>query len=142
MNKNKFAIILFAMQAAIMLGASVIASANTVDLPTEFTGVTSHTNQTTGPAIEIEVNRTTPPAIDITISPNPGSKPVITPVPAPVVTPVIPGDADGDGVITENDAKLILKAIVEGKTDVKTMDYNKDGKVTARDAADIFKYLA
>lgn len=140
MNKNKFAVILFAMQAAIMLGASVIASANTVELPTEFTGVTSHTNQTTGPAIDIEVNITTPPAIDIIISPNPVVTP--TPVPTPTVTHIVPGDADGDGIITENDAILILKAIVEGRTDVKTMDYNKDGKVTARDAAEILKSLA
>lgn len=54
--------------------------------------------------------------------------------------PVIKGDADGDGVVTAADARLILRASVGiGEVSLETGDINGDGKITASDARDVLR---
>ena len=61
-----------------------------------------------------------------------------TPVTTTVTIPEIKGDANGDG-------KLAQSSISGEKItaeDYPSMDFNQDGKITAKDAADIARYLA
>lgn len=57
----------------------------------------------------------------------------------------IPGDANGDDVVSSRDATAILRYLV-GEVDDKTVDvdaadYNGDGTVSSRDATAILRYL-
>lgn len=56
------------------------------------------------------------------------------------VAPVVKGDADGDGMITAADARLVLRAAVGlEKVPLERGDIDGDGKITATDARDILK---
>ena len=56
------------------------------------------------------------------------------------VPPVIKGDADGDGKITAEDARLILRASVGlRKIEEERADLDGDGKITAGDAREALK---
>ena len=148
MNKNKFAIALLAFQGVAMIGASVIASAVTpdVNLPEgAVIVIRNSTDRTTATDVHI----TTSPDIKFDIAlPSINPDPMVRPEPTPgsnistTNVQIIPGDANEDGKITVEDAYVILQAIVDNKTNLETMDYNKDGAVNALDAAEILKALA
>ena len=54
------------------------------------------------------------------------------------------GDADGDGVITANDAGLMLQSVAgwEVTVDTSAADVDGDGVITANDAGLILQYVA
>lgn len=52
------------------------------------------------------------------------------------------GDLDGDGVVDQKDAAIILKMVASGETiDPAVGDYDGDGYADQRDAAAILKYV-
>lgn len=68
---------------------------------------------------------------------------------APYIYPeIIAGDADGDGMVTANDASTVLSAYSMLSTGEKLIlnstifDYNNDGIVNANDATKILEYYA
>ncbi len=58
----------------------------------------------------------------------------------PEPEPVLPGDADGDGMLTMMDALTVLRYVMNGdEIDMEAADYNGDGSVDLIDALDIMR---
>ncbi|MEW6233948.1 MAG: dockerin type I repeat-containing protein [Candidatus Omnitrophota bacterium] len=78
----------------------------------------------------------------------PTETPVEQPTPTPTQTPkpqAVPGDADGDGIVTDEDITSLLQVFltVDAPTaeQLAILDMNKDGKITPQDAQDLYKKL-
>ena len=81
--------------------------------------------------------------ITITTTVTPSPMPPMTP--DPNIVPKMPGDVDGNGVISAQDAAMILRSLVGlyvmNDAQKKAADVNGDGLVSAQDAARILRYL-
>ena len=77
-------------------------------------------------------------------SPEPTDAPTPSPEPSPSPLPIL-GDADGDGVVTAQDAACLLRYLVELETlpaeRLSLLDVDGDGAITAADAAKILQYV-
>ena len=161
-KKNKLTIAVLVLQLALYVAIPVAAEVLDNAPTPKFAGESYNEPPRTTAAIEIlRPAVTTSPDImfepEVTTTPEPIFKPVIpgiTPDPDEdgtpgVVYPVTPapaivkGDADGDGVLTKNDAIFVLEAIVnDGYLDPAIYDMNGDDVVDVLDAIEILKLIA
>ncbi len=82
------------------------------------------------------------PAGSPSASPEPSDVPTPSPEPSPLL---ILGDADGDGIVTAQDAAWLLRYLVGLETlpdeRLSLLDVDGDGAITAADAAKILQYV-
>lgn len=85
-----------------------------------------------------------PPTEAPSASPEPIDTPSTSSEPSPSPLPVL-GDGDGDGVVTAQDAALLLRYLVGLETlpleRLSLLDVDGDGAITAADAAKILQYV-